>query len=137
VNGAPYVTWTEGIPPANFAVYVARWTGTAWQQVGTGAVNPDLTQDAESAEIAAVGTTPYVTWEESNGTADQVYVAHFSAGAWHLDGSSLNVDPTQDADDPAIADIDGVPYVTWTEDPIMLRGNQIYVAHLSRMACPP
>jgi hypothetical protein len=130
VDGAPYVTWTEGLPPANFTVYVARWTGTAWQQVGPGAVNPDHTQPAESAEIAGVGTTPYVTWEESNGDADQVYVAHFSGGSWHLDGSALNVDPTHDADDPAIADIDGVPYVTWTEDPIMLRGNQIYVAHL-------
>lgn len=130
VDGTPYVTWAEQPETADTVIYAARWSGTGWQQVGSGAVNSDLTHNAGQPKIAGVGATPYVTWDEPNGTADQVYVAHFSAGAWHQDGGSLNIDPTQDAEDPDIADVGSVPYVVWTEDSASLHAAQVYVAHL-------
>jgi hypothetical protein len=66
--------------------------------------------------IATVAGVPYVAWLEGDpGSATQIYVRHWDGSAWVQNGGSLNVNSLDDAKDPKIASVGGVPYVTWDE----------------------
>jgi hypothetical protein len=56
-----------------------------------------------------------VTWEETNQGTDRVYVKQLVGGAWVQDGGPLNLDDVDSADGPALADIDGLPYVAFDQ----------------------
>jgi hypothetical protein len=117
VGGVPYVAWGESNGPVN-QVYVKRFDGSAWGQVGSGSLNVDPTQNAGFPTITSVGGAPLVGWQESHGTATQIYVKRFGGGAWAQVGGSLNVDPSKDASfflDPKVIDVGGVPYASWAE----------------------
>jgi hypothetical protein len=102
--GSAHAAWKEivgGPSPINFG--------------GTGASADDTT-------LASVGGVPYVVWTEYDGTNREVRVARLNAAgtAWERVADSpspINQAPNRNADDrPEIADIGGVPYVTWAEN---------------------
>ena len=138
----PYVAWTEyGFTgysaQTNALVYVARWTGSAWVQVGS-ALNVSSTNGwADDASIAILGGQPYVAWTEKAGPGGlaQVFVKTFSGGAWNLVGSgTLNRDVTSGwALRPAIAaDAAGNSlYVAWVEQQSLGQRAQAYVSKYS------
>ena len=98
IGGTPYVAWSESNGAAD-QVRVAQFTGDGWTAVG-GALNVAPAMNAEGPSIASIGGTPYVAWQEFNGSAFQVRVAQFTGGAWTAVVGSLNVDPTKDANSP-------------------------------------
>ena len=79
VGGVPYVAWTE-MNAGGEEVYVKRFDGGAWTQVG-GSLNVVATDGTGLPSIANVGGVPYVVWDESNGTADEIYVKRFDGSA--------------------------------------------------------
>ena len=67
-------------------------------------------------DLQVVGGVPYLAWSEGDtGTVQQLRVARFVGNQWHVIGSSLNRNPAQHAIEPEIADVGGVPWVTWSE----------------------
>ena len=80
-----------------------------------GPLNVDATKTADYPAITNVSGTPYVAWEESNGTVSLIRVAQLTVGGLSLVGLPLNADSTQNATLPSIADVGGVPYVAWDE----------------------
>ena len=103
-------------------VCLALWPAAAqaaWNQPegGPSPINatPDFTIETS---IATVDGVPYVTWTESNfGGISQIRVARLDpgTGTWEPVGGSVNIDPGQEANNPSIADIGGVPYVEFWE----------------------
>jgi hypothetical protein len=92
------------------------WTGSSWTAVG-GALNVDTSKNANEPGMASVGGTPYVVWQEANaGNVAQVRVKRWDGSAWTSAGASLNADPTRAGLNPHIADVGGMPHVTWRED---------------------
>jgi hypothetical protein len=114
IGGVPYVAWGE-FNGTNDEVHVAQFNGSSWVAVG-GALNVDTTKGAFLSSIAAIAGVPYVAWEESNGTNDEVHVAQFNGSSWVAIGGALNVDTMKGAFFPSIAAIGGVPYVAWYEN---------------------
>jgi hypothetical protein len=115
VGGVPYVAWTEtdGGPGQ---LYVKRFDGSAWQPVGAGSLNVDTAHFVSAPSIAGVGSTPVVTWSEDFGSGYHDWVKRFDGASWAFLGSNpLNVDPAFTARDPDVADIGGVPYLSWDE----------------------
>ena len=115
VGGVPYVAWGEASGVA-VQLNVARLAGGDWQNLG-GPLNVNPAQDANAPTIASVGGAPAVTWQEDSGAVSQIRFARFDGVGWDALGGPLNVDPSQNASfvDPALADVGGVPYVTWEE----------------------
>jgi hypothetical protein len=112
-GGTPYVAWEEAGTSVD-QIRAAKLVGSTWTAVG-GPLNFDPAKFAREPSIADVGGTPFVTWRETNGTADQVRVAQLSGAAWSAVGGSLNLDGTQNASQPDIAGVGGAPFVAWRE----------------------
>ncbi len=124
-NGTPYVSWQERNGTGE-QIYVKHYNGASWEQAG-GSLNEDLTMNANSPAIAVSNGTPYVSWQESNGTVPQIYVKYYNGVHWAQEGTSLNVDLSTDAQASAIAVYNGTPYVCWQERNEI--AEQIYVKY--------
>jgi hypothetical protein len=86
----------------------------------------DPNQDAGVSDVTGGAVTagnlevPWATFEQRAGSSQQIFVRAFKNGAWVTQGfpASLNIDPTKEAEAPAI-DFAGtgrtVPWVTWYE----------------------
>jgi hypothetical protein len=83
---------------------------------------------------------PWGTFEQKTGSSQQIFVRAFKGGQWVTQGfpASLNIDPTVEAEEPAI-DFAGtgrtVPWVSWQEPNSFLGGNkQIFASRFSAAA---
>jgi hypothetical protein len=114
IGGIPYLAWQESDAAAHTLIHVRRFTGGAWNAVGS-TLNVDVTKNAGHPSIASIGGIPYVAWEESDGTHTLIRVTQFNGTTWTDIGPALNVSTMQDAARPSIAGIGGVPYVAWEE----------------------
>jgi hypothetical protein len=127
VGGTPYVTWREdsnGVGTA-YQVRVKSWDGAAWADVG-GGLNVDPTKIAQASRISSVDGTPYVAWQEYNGSVEQVHVARWTGSAWTTVGGALNLDPTKHAGQPSVAGVGATPYVVWEDE--SHGGGEVHVA---------
>jgi hypothetical protein len=129
VGGVPYATWEEN-DGSKFQIRVARFDGTAWNAVGP-SLNIAPLQAGTEPSIASVGGVPYVAWTESTTTVnqEQVHVRRLNGMTWDVVGTALNVDTAKPARAPRIADVGGVPYVTWFEG--ITTPQQVYVRRLN------
>jgi hypothetical protein len=131
IGGVPYVAWSEG-DGANDEIRVARLNaaGTAWEKVGqtafpTSPINRSGALSAESPSLAGIEGVPYVAWWEDDGTNREIRVARLNAAktGWDSVGQpgdgitsgGINQSTSQDASEPSLAAIGGVPWVAWTE----------------------
>jgi hypothetical protein len=115
VGGVPYVGWSE-TDGSHGQLYVKRFDGSAWQQVGTGSMNVDTGHSVSAPSLAGVGGTPVMTWSEDSPGSYKVYAKRFDGTNWTLLGRNpLNVDQAFTARDPDVADFGGVPYLSWDE----------------------
>ena len=123
VGGVAHVAWSES-DGANSEIRVSRLNGagTAWTQVVGGAspINRSPSHDAFEPSLIAVGSVPYVAWPEYDGAVIQIHESHLNGAGddWVPlidEPSPINASATEDADDPSLAQIDGVVYVAWSE----------------------
>ena len=126
-DGTPYVVWDnfEGYPSTDHRIYIRRWNGAAWQEVGNdSAGGGGLSQGFGSAFTPAItpGGTPYVAWYQAfggSGIAD-IYVRRWNGSHWEEAGlgsaSGMGISGTTAARDPSLAvSIDGTVYAAWRD----------------------
>jgi Bacterial Ig domain len=130
VGGVPYVAWRETTGILGGLIFVKRFDGTSWVQVG-GSLNVDATKGAVLPSITSVAGVPYVTWQESDGAKFQIRVARFNGTTWEAVGPSLNTDTAQAGTEPSIASVGGVPYVAWAESIATVNREKIHVRRLN------
>ena len=114
-------TWAVGLA-LTCALALPASADAAWNQPigGVSPINVSSIQDGSSPSIADVGGTPYVAWDEPDGTNREIRVSRLNAAgtAWEqvVGGASpINADPTRDASGASIANVGGVPHVAWSE----------------------
>jgi hypothetical protein len=122
-SGNPTVSWSECVSTneygfcTDYNVYVKRWTGSSWVQLGTfldattygGAYTPSLALDSSG--------NPTVSWVEYVGsTSFNIYVKRYGTNAWRNLGSALDVNLNATAYSSSIArKSDDKPVVAWQE----------------------
>jgi hypothetical protein len=141
VGNTPYIGFEEidrSCYPWCQNLFVKKWNGSVWSQVGSGPLNRSpysavSSPHADSVSLTSDGANPYVAWTEysmsSSLQADsppQVYVDKWNGSAWVSLGGSLNVNPSGYANDASIVYSNGQPYVAWTER-TQSGNNQVYV----------
>lgn len=129
VGGVPYVAWIES-DNTNAEVRVKRLSGNAWVELDgatatDGGVNVDTAKSATDVSITDVGGVPYVAWIEPDaGGNNELRVAFYDSVADDWDepssaatasGGGINQRSDLAALNPTIADVGGVPYVSWQE----------------------
>lgn len=96
-NGKPVVAWQDTSSGIN-AIYVKRWNGTAWVEMGSGSasnggisgnashsVSPSLAMDPNGA--------PLVAWANNTTDSRQIYVKRWNGVAWvEIDSGSASND---------------------------------------------
>lgn len=136
-SGLPYVAWND-VSSGNNEIYIRRWNGEAWVDVGTGSaegggISNNKGDSAQPSLGIASGGTLYVAWtDQSNGDAE-IYVRRWNGNNWQeLGDSSATAGGISDnkgtsrAAKLAIAP-NGDPIVTWADN---TNGNfEIYVRH--------
>jgi len=130
-EGEPHVAWREVLTTTNSHIYVKRYTGGAWTQLG-GVLNVDSTQDVGFPSIASDGMSPYVAWQEHTADGRVIYVKRYTTGAWAAVGGSPTIDPDESSSSPALV-IDGLtPIIAWRETAdVGEHPTRLYVKELS------
>ncbi|NMC71785.1 MAG: Ig-like domain-containing protein [Myxococcales bacterium] len=124
LDGEVYIAYSRANPDDYTKhVYVAHWTGAAWELVGGGpvtALSEAEHYDSSDPHLIAVEGELWVAWsEEDTVAAASIFVARWDAGAarWTLEGRHLNIEDDRPAHDPTLAyDADrGIVYCAFEE----------------------
>jgi hypothetical protein len=129
-DGTAYVAWTDidsTIAPARWRIYIRRWNGSSWEEVGPGSASGDgisvLPQRAAGPSVAvAPDGTPYVAWHtELSGANDEIYVRRWNGLSWEevgpgsASGGGISNTPDSSGNPSLVITANGVPYVAWGE----------------------
>jgi hypothetical protein len=77
-DGRPYVAW-EDDSSGDYEIYVRRWNGSIWEEVGSGSASGGGISDNDgnswcpSLAVAPDGR-PYVAWHDNSGGDWEIYV---------------------------------------------------------------
>ena len=128
VGGIPYVAWEEEATPTSpWHSFVAVYDGQGWQPLG-GELRSTHAVNALGPNIAAVGSRPYVVWEEFGRSVWHIWAARLVSSDWQIVGGELNTAARVHSIRPAIAGVAGFPFGTWGE----YAGNRVTI-HAGRL----
>ncbi len=124
-----YAAWMEYDAEGVSQVFVKRWNGKEWAQLGK-SLNTDPLAHATSPSLALKGDTPYVAWEEigENGVST-IHVKHWQRTAWVYDGTSAGSDENRTVSAPSIEVNNNGVYVAYSE----LDSSNIYQLYVKRL----
>jgi len=122
-DGNPWVAWHDETPGAA-EIYVRRWTGTAWEPVGSGSASGGGISNNNSdsrfvdLQVASAGLA-YAAWVDGSAGNNEVYVRQWNGSAWvALAGSASGggiSNSSVRSGRPALALNGGLPTVAWAE----------------------
>ncbi len=129
-DGIPYVAWSDLSSGSAAAVYVRRWNGVLWEEVGDGSATNFGISESYSGPTNSV--TPviaidssgraYVAWSQYTGTHFNVYVKRWNGVSWEevgngsASGDGLSNSSLCDSVQPALAvGPNDVPVLAWQE----------------------
>lgn len=114
--GNPVVAWTE-YDNQNSNLYVKRWTGSAWQSLGS-ALDMTLANPTAFPSLAVDGSgKPVVAWEEGFDNNENIYVKRWNGTSWVQVGTApLDINAAQNATTASLSlDSAGNPVIAWQE----------------------
>lgn len=126
----PVVTWTEAVDGVSRDVWVKRWNGTGWTQLG-GAL--DINQSKETRQASIIVDQydrPVVAWSEQDPGDGlyNVYVKRWNGTAWVQLGGTLDLTTTRSVHYPrVIVDTSNRPIVSWTELDFLSNQSQYHI----------
>ena len=124
--GNPIVAWRER-GPGNNKIFVLRFDGTTWQELGTnsasGAGMSDSSGNASAASVAMGNMgQPIVAWVDDRSGAAQIYVREFDGSSWQevgvgsASGSGISGTAGSSSAPTVAIGVDGNPIVAWVDD---------------------
>lgn len=129
-TGEPHLVWVENAASGRGEVYVARWSGTAWEDIG-GPLSASSTGEGPALPAIAfdLSGAPIVAFGDNDGGGGDVYLRRWNGTAWDDLGSpSVRLPGVESALEPALAtDSMGRPIVAFRADGV---GGGVYVSRL-------
>jgi hypothetical protein len=115
-SGNPTVAWQEGPFSNSSNIYVQRFNGTTWVNVGAGVLDAASGWGIQPSLNLNNGN-PTVAWSEFDGASFNVYVQEFRGGNWVNVGTTpLDVTLENGGGYPALALVNGSVNVAWLEN---------------------
>ena len=119
-NARLHIFWYES-DGSRYQIRGKRYDSGSWLSVdGGSSQNYSSSYSATLPKLAVYNSKLYVTWYESNGTADQVRVKSYDGSSWSfVDGggsSGLNYDSSCHGRYPVLTDHNGYLYTVWSEE---------------------
>ena len=142
-GGAPVIAWDYDSSGDEEGIYVRRWNGTSWVQMGDGSASGDGINDNDGdshSPSVAIGSdgTSVVGWTDNSGGNWEIYVRRWNGSAWvEMAGGSASgggiSDSNGESSYPSMAIGSGnAPVVAWADNS---DGNwEIYVRRWSDSA---
>jgi hypothetical protein len=125
-DGTPYVAWDDDSGGTVVDIYIRRWNGNSWEEVGLGSAAGRGISDSSgwsmhpSVAIAPDGT-PYVAWYDATSGDSEIYVRRWNGNSWEevglgsASGGGIS-DNSGGSHDPSLAvALGGTPYVAWKD----------------------
>jgi hypothetical protein len=140
-QGVPYVAWQNYDGAGSTEIFVRRWNGNNWEEVGVGSAGGGgISHDEDGSYSPSIAIAPdgmpYVAWGYSvNGNWDdsEIYVRRWNGNVWEevgagsaTGGGISNNEGDSRSVSLAIAP-NGTPYVTWSDDSVASLNYEIYV----------
>lgn len=121
-DGRAYLAWSDD-SSGNTEIYVRRWDGGAWVEIGGSASGGGISNskgESESPAVALDGDAPIVVWEDTSGGDSEIYARRWDGQAWAEMGKGSatggGISRNQkDSYQPAVAVAAGVPFVAWAD----------------------
>jgi len=122
--GNPIICWRE-LADQNNEIYVKRWDGSAWVEMGPGSASGrGISADDSNSAFPAVATDSsgkaIVCWQSQWEGAIDIYVKRWNGSAWvemgtgSASGAGIISDTVWESGFPAIGtDADGKPIICW------------------------
>jgi hypothetical protein len=140
-DGVPYVAWSDD-SSGDYEIYVRRWDGSSWEEVGTGSAfggglsNNDSESRYPSIAVAPNGK-PFVVWDDNtfatNPTNYEIYIRRWNGSSWEEVGTGsateggISNNGGSSASPSIVISAAGVPYVAWSDDSNLNFNYEIYV----------
>ena len=137
-DGTPYVAWVDYSDGGDGKIYVRRWNGSSWVEVGTGSASGDGISNSvglsENPVLAiAPNGTPYVVWNDWSTGNSEIYVRAWDGNNWEEVGTGSASGEGISKNDgygglPAIAIANNnTPYIVWSGNNNIESEAEIYV----------
>jgi hypothetical protein len=126
-NDYPVVAWTDAVDMSNSEIYIKRWNGSTWVEVGAGSASGGGISDNggyayDPSLAAAPDGTLYVAWSDDSAGDSEIYVLRWNGNSWEevgvgsaSEGGISNNNGSSGQPSLAVAP-DGIPYVAWCDD---------------------
>jgi hypothetical protein len=133
-EGVPYVAWQNYDGAEGIDIFVRRWNGSSWEEVGTGSASGGGISNDEDASLSpSIAIAPdgmvYVAWSGNS----EIYVRRWNGSVWEevgagsaTGGGISNNEGDSLGSSLAVAS-NGTPYVTWSDDSVASLNYEIYV----------
>jgi hypothetical protein len=83
-DGTPYITWEDNSSGGDTEIFVRRWNGSSWVEVGNGSANGEGISNnsgVSSNPSLALGI-PYIAWYDDSSGNNEIYVRRWNGADW-------------------------------------------------------
>ena len=135
VDGNPLVAW-HNHTSAGTDIYVRRWNGTSWEEVGNGSatgtgISNNSTGSTKPSIAVGNDSKPVVAWQDNDGQDDEIYVRRWNGSSWEevgngsASGGGISGNSTASTSPSVAIDSSNHPVVAWQDNDGA--DNEIYV----------
>ena len=125
-DGSVYIAWQDRSSGEN-EIYVLRWDGSFWQEVGAGSASEGgVSDNAGASWLPSLALdsdgTPYVSWEDHGSWNAEIYIRSWNGSSWETvgagsaSGSGISGNAGRSVDPSLAIGPNGTPYIAWEDD---------------------
>ena len=131
LDGAPIITWLDNSGGGSSEIYVRRWNGAAWVEMGSGSasgggISNTIGKSEDPFLIIGPDGAPIITWADDSGSDSGdygIYLRRWNGAAWvemgsgSASGYGISNNTNGWSGDPSLViGSGGAPIITWTEE---------------------